>query len=69
MFIKYNVNKNINTENVTNVTIVTTYNVCTYAQHTNFTVKIVYISSTYICYKKNSSIMNIYVFIRLYIFI
>ena len=69
MFIKYNVNKNINTENVTNVTIVTTYNVCTYAQHTNFTVKIVYISSTYICYKKNSPIMNIYVFIRLYIFI
>ena len=69
MFIKYNVYKNINTENVTNVTIVTTYNVCTYAQHTNFTVKIVYISSTYICYKKNSSIVNIYVFINIYIFV
>ena len=69
MFIKYNVYKNINTENVTNVTIVNTYNVCTYAQHTNFTVKIVYISSTYICYKKNSSIVNIYALINTYIFI
>ena len=39
MFIKYYVYKDINTENVTNVTIVNTYNVCTYALLRNTTGK------------------------------